>query len=197
MNVLISTLYSFEPVILASTKLGVDKLILMIDDKPNEIQRKSLDLIKESLGKVVEVKQIKTEVYNIVKVAEEAIKAIDYESDKNIIYVNITGARKTQSLGLLFAAYCRVEKIKQIVYVIEETKQMISLPKLNFNLNNSQKQILEYVNNKELTSLSDLSSKIKISRGMLYRTIKELKDLGLIYDEEGFKLSDAGRIAVL
>ncbi len=197
MNVLISTLYAFEPVILVSTKLGVDKLILMIDDKPNEIQRKSLELIKDSLGKVVEVKQIKTEVYNIVNVAEEAIKAIDYESDKNIIYVNVTGARKTQSLGLLFAAYSRVEKIKQIVYVIEETKQMISLPKLNFNLNNSQKQILEYINNKELTSLSDLSSKIKISRGMLYRTIKELKDLGLIYDEEGFKLSDAGRIAVL
>ena len=197
MNVLISTLYAFEPVILVSTKLGVDKLILMIDDKPNEIQRKSLELIKDSLGKVVEVKQIKTEVYNIVNVAEEAIKAIDYESDKNIIYVNVTGARKTQSLGLLFTAYSRIKTIKQIVYVIEETKQMISLPKLNFNLNNSQKQILEYINNKELTSLSDLSSKIKISRGMLYRTIKELKDLGLIYDEEGFKLSDAGRIAVL
>ena len=197
MNVLISTLYSFEPVVLAATKIGVDKLILIVDNKPDEKQRESLDLVKNSLGKVVEVKQIKTEVYDIVKVAEEAIKAIDYESDKNSIYVNVTGARKTQSFGLLFAAYSRINKIKQIIYITEENKQIINLPKLSFNLNNSQKQILDHINNKELTSLTELSNKVKISRGMLYRTIKELKDLGLVYDDEGFKLTDAGRIAVL
>ena len=196
-NTLISTLYAFEPVILVSTKIGVDKLILIIDNKPADKQRASLDLVKQSLGKVVEVKQIKTEVYDIVNTAEEAIKAIDYESDKNNIYVNITGARRTQALGLLFAAYSRIEKIKQIIYVTEEEKKIIYLPKLGFNLNNSQKLVLEYINNKELTSLAELSNKIKISRGMLYRTIKELKDLGLIYDEDGFKLTDAGRIAVL
>src|SRR3989344_495998 len=195
-NTLISTLYAFEPVILASTKIGVDKLILIIDNKPVDKQRASLELVKQSLGKVVEVKQIKTEVYDIVNTAEEVIKAIDYESDKNSIFVNITGARKTQSLGLLFAAYSRIEKIKSIIYITEE-KKIIYLPKLGFNLNNSQKLVLEYINNKELTSLAELSNKIKISRGMLYRTIKELKDLGLIYDDNGFKLTDAGRIAVL
>src|SRR3989344_1577485 len=168
-NTLISTLYAFEPVILASTKIGVDKLILIIDNKPVDKQRASLELVKQSLGKVVEVKQIKTEVYDIVNTAEEVIKAIDYESDKNSIFVNIT----------------------------EEEKKIIYLPKLGFNLNNSQKLVLEYINNKELTSLAELSNKIKISRGMLYRTIKELKDLGLIYDDNGFKLTDAGRIAVL
>jgi len=196
-NTLISTLYAFEPVILASTKIGVDKLILIIDNKPVDKQRASLELVKQSLGKVVEVKQIKTEVYDIVNTAEEVIKAIDYESDKNSIFVNITGARKTQSLGLLFAAYSRIEKIKSIIYITEEEKRIIYLPKLGFNLNNSQKLVLEYINNKELTSLAELSNKIKISRGMLYRTIKELKDLGLIYDDNGFKLTDAGRIAVL
>jgi|SRR3989338_1949547 len=196
-NTLISTLYAFEPVILASTKIGVDKLILIIDNKPVDKQRASLELVKQSLGKVVEVKQIKTEVYDIVNTAEEVIKAIDYESDKNSIFVNITGARKTQSLGLLFAAYSRIEKIKSIIYITEEEKKIIYLPKLGFNLNNSQKLVLEYINNKELTSLAELSNKIKISRGMLYRTIKELKDLGLIYDDNGFKLTDAGRIAVL
>jgi len=199
MNVLISTLYSFEPVILCSTKIGIDKLILIIDNKPNEKQNESLKLIKESLGKVVEVKQIKTEVYDIVRVAEEVVNAIDLESDKNNVYVNITGSRRTQALGLLFASYSRLEKIKNIVYVVEETKQMIYLPKLSFNLTNSQKQILIYINNKELSSLNELSNKIKISRGMLYRSIKELKDLGLVYDEEGegYRLSDAGRIAVM
>ena len=196
-NTLISTLYAFEPVILASTKIGVDKLILIIDNKPVDKQRASLELVKQSLGKVVEVKQIKTEVYDIVNTAEEVIKAIDYESDKNSIFVNITGARKTQSLGLLFAAYSRIEKIKSIIYITEEEKKIIYLPKLGFNLNNSQKLVLEYINNKELTSLAELSNKIKISRGMLYRTIKELKDLGLIYDDNGFKLTDAGKIAVL
>jgi len=122
-NTLISTLYAFEPVILASTKIGVDKLILIIDNKPVDKQRASLELVKQSLGKVVEVKQIKTEVYDIVNTAEEVIKAIDYESDKNSIFVNITGARKTQSLGLLFAAYSRIEKIKSIIYITEEEKR--------------------------------------------------------------------------
>ena len=59
-KILIATLYNPDPVILASTKLGPDKLILLIDDKPNKEQENALKLIQNSLGKVIEVKAIKT-----------------------------------------------------------------------------------------------------------------------------------------
>ena len=36
-KVLIATLYSSEPVILATTKLGPDRLILLIDKKPDVV----------------------------------------------------------------------------------------------------------------------------------------------------------------
>ena len=59
-KVLIATLYKAEPVMLATTKLGPDHLILLIDQEPTEKQNKSLELIKDSLGKVLKVEAVKT-----------------------------------------------------------------------------------------------------------------------------------------
>ncbi len=199
-KVLIATVYSaVDPVMLTATKLGIDRLIMVIDNKPDATQKKSFELIKKALGNVIEIKTIKTEVYDIVKIAEEIVKAIDLLSDKDQIFVNITASRKTQALGLLYAAYTRINRIKQIVYVIENQNKLVYLPKLSYNLNNSQRTILEHIDKYKVRSHSDFSEKLKISRGMLYRTITELQDLGLIIqdEEEGFKLTDAGRIAIL
>ena len=44
-KVLIATLYSAEPVILATTRLGPDRLILLVDNEPDKEQEKSLKLI--------------------------------------------------------------------------------------------------------------------------------------------------------
>ena len=96
-KVLIATLYSAEPVLLASNRLGPDKLILLVDKDPNNEQEKSLKLIKDSLGKVIEVKAIKTDVYDIVKVATECVKIIDMQPKEDSIYINITSGRKTKA----------------------------------------------------------------------------------------------------
>ena len=69
-KVLIATLYSADPVLLAATRLGPDRLILLTDDKSNDEQVKSFKLIKESVGRVVDVKEVKCCVYDIVKIAE-------------------------------------------------------------------------------------------------------------------------------
>jgi len=119
-KILIATLYVFEPIIASSTKISADRLILLIDKQPDEKQQKSLDIIKQSLGSVLEIKTVKTDVYDIVEVARESVKIIDLLSDKDEIYIDITAGRKTKALGLLFGAYARSTRIKRIMYVKEE-----------------------------------------------------------------------------
>jgi CRISPR locus-related DNA-binding protein len=197
-KVLIATLYSPEPVILASTRLGPQKLILLTDKTPSKEQDAAFKLINESLGTVIDVKAVKTEVYDIVKVAEKCVEIIDTQDKDDEIYVNITSGRKTKAIGLLFAAYARHDKVKKIAYNPEEDKNtVVYLPRLSFKLTDSQKKILECLNEGKYDSISDLAKKIDLSSAMLYRAIDELKDMDLVSTEDGVQLTDAGKIARL
>jgi len=197
-KVLIATLYSPEPVLLATTRLGPDRLILLIDKTLDKEQDNAVRIIQDSLGKVMEVKIVKTDVYDIVEVAKECVKIIDLQPKDDSIYVNVTSGRKTKAIGLLFAAYARHDKVKKIAYNPEEDKSsIVYLPRLSFKLTDSQKKILEQISNEKYESISDLAKNVDLSTAMLYRAIDELKDMDLITTEEGIKLTDAGRIAVL
>ena len=196
-KVLIATLYSPDPVILASTKLGPDRLILLIDKTPNKEQDKSLKLIQDSLGKVIEVKAVKTDVYDIVSVATKCVEIIDVQPDEDWIFVNITSGRKTKAIGLLFASYARHSRVKKIAYNADDKNTVVYLPRLSFKLTESQKKILDYIGEKEFKSIGDLADKVELSKAMLYRAIDELKDMDLLSAEEGIKLTDAGKIARL
>jgi len=199
-KVLIATLYSPDPVLTAANRLGPDRLILLIDLKPNKEQEKNYKLIQESLGRVVDVKQVKTEVYDIVGVAEKCVEIIDMQPKDDEIYVNITSGRKTKALGLLFASYARCNRVKKIAYNPEEDKNaVVWLPKMSFKLTESQKKVLSVIGEKDYakSSLTDLTGKIGISRAMLYRNIDELRDMGYISTENGLELTDAGKIARL
>ena len=196
-KVLIATLYSADPVLLAANRLGPDKLILLIDKEPSEEQQKSLKLIKESLGRVIQVEAVKTEVYNIVDVAAKAVEIIDAQAKDAQIFINVTSGRKTKAIGLLFGAYARIDRVKKIGYNPEEKTEVVYLPKMSFKLTESQKKILEALEKGEFKSPLDLAGKVKLSRAMLYRNIDELKDMGYVDTEEGIKLTDAGKIARL
>ena len=199
-KVLMATLYSPDPVLVAANRLGPDRLILLIDKKPNKEQEKNYKLIEESLGRVVDVKQVKTEVYDIVSVAEKCVEIIDMQPKNDEIFINITSGRKTKALGLLFAAYARSNRVKKIAYNPEEDKTaVVWLPKMSFKLTKSQKKVLEILADKDYVKISytDLAEKIEISRAMLYRSIEELRDLGYVSTEDGLVLTDAGKIAKL
>jgi CRISPR locus-related DNA-binding protein len=199
-KVLIATLYSPDPVLLAANRLGPDRLILLIDEEPNKEQQKNYKLIEESLGRVVDVKKVKTKVYDIVQVAEKCVEIIDMQPKDDEIYVNITSGRKTKALGLLFASYARCNRVKKIAYNPEEDKTtVVWLPKLAFKLNESQRTILDKVDKPEYQNLSyaELAEKISMSKAMLYRSIDELRDMGYINTENGLQITDAGKIARL
>ena len=196
-KVLIATLYSSDPVLFAVTQLGGDKLILVTDKKPDKKQTDSLKLIKSSLGKVIDVKEVKTEVYDIVAVATKCVEIIDMQPKDDEVYVNITSGRKPKAIGLLFAAYARHRKVRKIAYNPEEKNQVVYLPRLSFKLTESQKKILELLYEGDYDSIKDLAGKIDLSTAMLYRAIDELRDMDLITTGDGLRLTDAGKIARL
>ncbi|MBU0459352.1 MAG: CRISPR locus-related DNA-binding protein [Nanoarchaeota archaeon] len=198
-KVLIATLYSHEPVVLATTRLGPQRLILLVDKEPSKEQEKSLKIIQDSLGKVIDVKVVKTEVYDIVAVAQKAVEIIDIQPNDDAIYINITSGRKTKAIGLLFAAYARHDRVKKIAYNPEEDKSaVVYLPRLSFKLTESEKKILEKLSSKKrYDNIMDLAKDVDLSTAMLYRAIDELKDKDMVTTEHGVELTDAGKIARL
>ena len=197
-KVLIATLYNPEPVLLATTRLGPDRLVLLIDNEPSKEQNDALKLIQNSLGKVIDVKVVRTDVYDIVRIASKAVEVIDMQPKEDIIYINITAGRKTKAIGLLFAAYARHDRVRKIAYNPEEDRSaIVYLPRLSFKLTESQKTILEHIERGKYSTIKELSEKIDLSTAMLYRAIDELKDMDLLTTEDGIKLTDAGKIARL
>ena len=193
-NVLITTIYSVESIILAITRFSIDRVFLLSSEEFDENQQNSLKQIKDNYSKVLEIKDKKIPVYDIVKITEKCVELIDAISTKDKIFINITPSRKTQAIGLLYAAYKRAKLIHKIIYITEEKNEIITLPTLEFTTTESQQQILE--NLKPDQSIQDLTNKIKQSKAMLYRNIKELKEQGLIEDtQDGLKITDAGKIA--
>ena len=64
-KVLIATLYSPDAVLLAATRLSADRLVLLVDENPTKELEQNLKLIKDSLGRVIEVKTVKVKVYDV------------------------------------------------------------------------------------------------------------------------------------
>jgi len=195
---LITTVYSFESIVLSITKLSIDRLILLVDKRPNQEQLTTVKKIKDMFGKALQIQERKIDIYEIVPITRDIVSIIDSIPITDEIYLNITPSRKTQSLGLLFAGYRRNMRIRRIMYVIDENNEIIDLPILSFDLNPSQLSLLKSLEpcKAKKPSITSLSKDLKISRAMLYRNLKSLKDKGLIEEKNGaLCLTDAGRIA--
>ena len=197
-KVLLATIYKFEPIMASATKSGADRLILFVDKEPDERQQRSLDIIKKSLGTVLEITTVATELPDIFEIAGEAVKVIDLLSDKDEIYVDVSAGRKTKALGLLFGAYARTNRIKRIMYVKEEDKSIVSLPRLSYSVTSGQRKVVMHLLNHEIHSMSQFARKIRLSKAMLYKHIRELKKMDVIEEEKnGLKVTDYGKVVVL
>lgn len=196
-RVLVTTTYSSDSIILAITKLSIERLFLLVDKKPDETQKATIDSINKTFGAVIEVKEKRIELYDFVEVAKAVSDMLDDFSTKDEIYVNITPGRKTQALGVLFGCYARPTRVKKIFYVPEDTKTMITLPILTFDITPSQKEVLDNI--EKIDTAKALAEEVDTSRAMLYRNIKELVDHGFIEPKEGegYRLTEAGKVARL
>lgn len=197
-RVLVTTVHSPDFVVLLATKLSAERIYLIVDKKPDDVQEQSIADINKTFGKVLELKEKKVDSFDIVATAQSIVELIDVLPSKDEIYVNITSGRKTQAIAVLLAAYKRSDRIKKIFYVNPETKEIITMPLLSLDLTHSQQKILESIDDGKDVNFASLAEKLKLSRAIVYRGIKQLKDKGLLEgSDKGLRLTDAGKIARL
>jgi len=197
-KILISSIYDHNSVMLCATKFSVEELYLIIDKHPDKYQKNAIKLVKDSLGSVVAIHERKAEVYDILGTAKITVDILDRLPEGQDVYINITAGRKTQSLGLTYGAYARIGKVNYIVYATEETKEIIYLPKLNYELTDTQRQMLEMISDNKLTSTFQVSEKVSTSTAMAYRNFETLRNKGMIIQKkEGIIITDYGRLVLL
>jgi len=194
---LISTIYTLEPVIVCVTRLSPSKLILLTEEGTVEKKLRSEQTIEDTFGKIIEIQKKNTSLYDPVRVAQDVAKLIEEEHSRgNHVMINVSGGRKPQAFGALFGAYTRSDMVKRIVYVTEEDNFIIDFPILSFNISNTKKIILEHIKS-GISSVQDIAIGVGISKGMAYNHLRELKAMGYITGEDGYKITDAGKIAVI
>ena len=198
---IISTFYSVAPQMACIKEFSPSKLILITQKlKQGSQEDKALQeneaLLKKTIGVVTEMTRVSVEdPYNIYDTARKTVEMIETEhAKKQDIIIHITGGRRTQALGILFAAFARSSMVKKIVYTTEEENRLIDLPKLSFGLTKTKRRMLELLE-EEPESMAALAQKLKKTRGMIYIHLRELKELGLI--DQDYKLTEAGRLALL
>ncbi|MGP8328927.1 MAG: CRISPR-associated CARF protein Csa3 [Methanosarcinaceae archaeon] len=194
---LISTIYTLEPVIVCVTRLSPSKIILLTEENVNNKKRQSEDTLELTFGKILKVEKKVTSLYDPVRVAQDVVILIEEEhAAGNKIMINVSGGRKPQAFGALFGAYARSDMVDRIVYVTEEDNSIIDFPILGFNISNTKKKILGNIQS-GITSVIEIGKSVGISRGMVYNHLRELKAMGYITGEDGYVITDAGRIAVI
>jgi CRISPR-associated protein Csa3 len=193
---LISTIYSLEPVMACITHFTPKKLILLREEDSPDKKLEAERMLKETVGKVIQVEAHLTSIYDVVQIAQDTADAIEKEAAQGRkIIINISGGRKPQALGALFGCYSRHEEVERIVYVTQEDQEIIDLPILNFGISPTKRLILEELKEGE-TSVKNLSVKVGISRGMTYNHIRELRDMGFIHHSR-LEITSAGELAII
>ena len=194
---LISTIYTLDPVIVCVTRLSPSKLILLTEEGAVEKKLRSEQTIEDTFGKIIEIQKKNTSLYDPVRVAQDVANLIEEEhSQGNHVMINVSGGRKPQAFGALFGAYTRSDMVKRIVYVTEEDNFIIDFPILSFNISDTKKIILEHIKS-GVISVQDIARGVGISKGMAYNHLRELKAMGYITGEDGYSITDAGKIAVI
>ena len=194
---LISTIYTLEPVIFCVTRLSPSKIILLTEENTDEKKARAEQTLIDTFGKIIEIEKKITSLYDPVRVAQDVSDLIEQEHARgNQITINVSGGRKPQAFGALFGAYTRSDMVQRIVYVTEEDNFLIDFPILSFNISDTKKAILEHIRS-GVTAVTAIAVNVGISKGMAYNHLRELKAMGYITGEDGYSITDAGKIAVI
>ena len=192
--VLISTLYTDDSVHLALAKYKITELILLVDEEPHKNQVSLSKEIKKQYSERIKIREVRIPKYDVFETTKQCLELIDTAKAK--IIANITTGRKPQAFGLQYACFKRPKKVEKIIYVTEETKEIVELPVISFDITTAQQGVLRNI--KQGLSIDDLAKTIDRSRAMTYRIINSLIQKGLLDDINGEPhVTDAGKIALL
>lgn len=187
-------------VMLCVMKKEIDNLTLLVDDRTDPIQEQALRIIKEKIGESAEIEITKVNGSDTLSVAQEVVSSIDsFNPKEDEICINISSLKHTKTLGMIYAAYVRSEKIKDIMYVERETRKVVKIPKLSLSLTKNQKKILEYFKDLELGRVQKPKKKVydmfKMDKSSFYYIINMLKEKGLL--DESNRVTEIGEVALL
>ena len=192
---LISTLYSFQPIVASVTALSPSRIILVVAEESmgKEAVKKDLEKVKQTYGGIAELQIERVKGADLISIARKTTELL--ENEKNEVMVNVSGGWKLLALGVLYGCYARPELVKRIVCNDIETGRLTDIPKLTYGLTKAKLELLEAISKRNGKSISSIAEKMGKTRGMLYQQLKELRGAG--YVDGKFYITDAGRLALL
>ena len=192
---LISTLNEGSSIPLATHKLGVDKLVILVGSPISSSNQQQVDKLKSKYDGVLELTIFPTSSLSLKKVVEDVVNIIDAENRvKHQIILHTGLVNVPQSLGIIYAAYVRPDSIEGLYAVLEDSGELIMLPLLNLRLDGTKRSLMLELKNGE-KSAKKIANKLKVNQSMIYAHIKDLLKKGLI--NKSWELTDNGYIAVL
>jgi CRISPR locus-related DNA-binding protein len=199
-NVMIATVgFESEPLIIGIQTFNIKRMILIRETAPPPEVKKVENLMTSTFGNVIDIdiKEVDN-WYDILSLVDLVTYLIKSEHDKNNqIFVNITGGRKTASIGALLGVFKNVNKVKEVFYVTEEEHGILPLPKISWTLQRTKYNLLKLIS-EGMSDIEALKEELEISRTMTYTHLRDLKDQALIVETpSGYELTLAGKLLLV
>ncbi|MGZ4847619.1 MAG: CRISPR-associated CARF protein Csa3, partial [Halobacteriota archaeon] len=199
-NVMIATVgFESEPLIIGIQTFNIKRMILIREANPPSEVKKVENLMASTFGSVIDI--ITKEVpnwYDILGLVDLVTYLIKSEHDNgNTVYVNITGGRKTASIGALLGVFKMVDEVKEVFYVTEEEHRILPLPKISWALQRTKYNLLKLID-EGVSDVDALKDELEISRVMTYTHLRDLRDQALIVESpSGYELTLAGKLLLI
>lgn len=192
---LISTFYSFEPLVAAAHAYSPSRIVLIVakDSLTNPKVGEDIKKVKDLYGKIAGVEVSQVNGSDLLAIAEDTVKLLEKDDSRKI--VNVSGGWKLLAQGVLYGCYARPELVEKIVCNDIEHNTVVEMPKLSFGLTSAKKELLEEISKRNGRSIAEIAGKLKKTRGMIYQHLKELRDTG--YVDSSFEITLAGKLALM
>ena len=192
---LIATFYSLPPFLPTVVKYQPRKIVLLVDDDGKELN-KNIRTAKDAVGKVVQFEARRVPKDDLYSTARETVKAIDTNKAPGTrIIVSVAGGSRSLANAALLGCYARPDRVFKIVASGIKDNEVISLPKLSYNIGSTKRELLAKLQDRRDRTIMQIAKEMRRTRGMIYQHLKELKDHGYLDDD--YNVTDAGKLALL
>lgn len=197
-KLLLTALWSTDSIFACIAKFQINKLVLLVDEVIKDKQKASLEQIENTFNKILKIELLNAPPYDIFEIAKVSLKYIKNNYKQFEIIINTSTGRRTQAYGMIYSTISNPHYVKEIVYVTEDNKEIILLPKLSHGLSTFKLNILrmidENLNVEEISKKIEANKKLGKSKSMIYNHIRYLKQNG--YLEEDGSITLAGQIVL-
>ncbi|MDD5457173.1 MAG: response regulator [Candidatus Margulisbacteria bacterium] len=199
LRVMIGTLYNYRGILANVNNYSVNKIFLILPEIMDSHSSKSLATFKNSLSPDVEIVTKSSIKYkDMIEISREVARIIDNLPKETVVFIDISSGDKLITLGILFGAYARAERIKYILYLPEKSNKVICLPKVEYEINDAQKNLLKAIIKKPGITTLELVKNQSISQGLIYKYIRKFLEINALNKEnEQLFITDLGHLLLI